>query len=140
MHSRRLLEFQFRRKSRVTLTRNHEIDTISFLMIESSTNVSGLPICELFEDVEGRFLLCHFRLIRHVCSPFLLKLPFRAMALDRQENMQRQKENWGRPSGGTDFVVDAGSMCVWQSAIIDRRGFEERRKRIEMKPGMSKFS
>jgi len=36
--------------------------------------------------------------------------------------MQRQQENWGKPSGGTDFLVDAGSSHGWQGEKAARMG------------------
>ncbi len=52
----------------------------------------------------------------------LFALPFRAMTPTSRERMRRQKKNWGRPSGGTDYFVDAVSRRKWQGLKHARMG------------------
>ena len=40
--------------------------------------------------------------------------------------MASHNENWGRPSGGADFLVDARSACGWQEAENCPKGYADR--------------
>jgi len=58
----------------------------------------------------------------------LFALPFRAMTPTSQERMRRQQKNWGRPSGGTDYFVDAVSRRKWQGLKHARMGINANSK------------
>lgn len=99
---------------------------------------SGIPVsfCAFKEDMIGDwFLLGFLSFVRHVLVSFF-EITLSGDGLDQAGSiMRRQKENRGmqctftlHDGEGADFVIDAGSMCGRQSAMIERGGISVERR------------
>jgi hypothetical protein len=114
--------FLSRCKGGVAFITNQDVEAGAFAVFESCANADVVAVCAFFKDVvSGNFLRLVFGLS---CHRLLLGLryPFGRCLPSAKSRGSVIQENWGQPSGGAGFLVDAGRACEWQEADDPREG------------------